>query len=244
MEVADRDAQASAGSTILARILLNLRGTGQPQHRIGVVAVFRRHHTHEPLGGLLPHGAVGPHDVLLVLHESPLAKRIVQIALPVLDGDGEVDVGLALRRVLQTGAASDSALNIGIDIGLTVAVHGIDEVGGRVELPALLLTVLRCSRLLRRRSGLTLLLGIDSLLGITLHLLLRVAIGGLTLRRTVLGLCRRVLTLCLRIPILRSLLHTTVVVLIRHNFLLSSARRRTKSQNVMFFLKVGTWLLM
>ena len=226
-EVTDRDVQALGRRSVVALVLMNLGRAGNNQHR--VVVPTGSDHIQEALGDLLPHRAVDPHHTLVIGNQRTLTEDTVQSVLAALNGHREVDVGLTLAGVLHLGAAGDSTLEVHIDEGLTVGGHSIGEMTVGDELTALLLTVLRCSRLLRRRSGLTLLLGIDSLLGITLHLLLRVAIGGLTLRRTVLGLCRRVLALRLRIPILRSLLHTTVVVLIRHNFLLSSARRRTKS---------------
>jgi len=232
-EVTDRDVQALGRRSVIALVLLNLCRAGNHQHRIVVFA--GSDHVQEALGDLLPHRAVGPHHTLFIGNQRTLTEDTVQSVLAALNGHREVDVGLALAGVLHLGATGDSTLEVHIDEGLTVGGHSIGEMTVGDELTALLLTLrgstlLRIAALLGRRLALRhTLLRIPTLsIALRGRLLGRIAVGGLTLRSAVLRL-RGILALRLRIPILRSLLHTTVVVLIRHNFLLSSARRRTKS---------------
>ena len=232
-EVTDRDVQALGRRSVIALVLLNLCRAGNHQHRI--VVFSGSDHVQETLGDLLPHRAVGPHHTLFIGNQRTLTEDTVQSVLAALNGHREVDVGLALAGVLHLGATSDSTLEVHIDEGLTVGGHSIGEMTVGDELTALLLTLrgstlLRIAALLGRRLTLRhTLLRIPTLsIALRGRLLGRIAVGGLTLRSAVLRL-RGILALRLRIPILRSLLHTTVVVLIRHNFLLSSARRRTKS---------------
>ena len=233
-EVTDRDVQALGRRSVIALVLLNLGRAGNNQHRVAVPT--GSDHVQEALGDLLPHRAVGPHHTLVIGNQRSLTEDTVQSVLAALNGHREVDVGFALAGVLHLGAACDSTLEVHIDEGLTVGGHSIGEMTVGDELTALLLTLrgstlLRIAALLGRRLALRhTLLRIPTLsIALRGRLLGRIAVGGLALRSAVLRLCG-ILALCLRIAVLvGSLLHTTVVVLIRHNFLLSSARRRTKS---------------